>query len=392
MLYNLLIHTIPFGLMIIISSLIAIHYLPVHASTESAEITQIPSEATDYTGNNNDALQILFSKATISDNDSLHVVGSVKNVGQQTLQSVKVTAHFFDADNNTVGVTTCCYADPSDIEPDHTSSFDSFSTLEEMAGDPKYYRLSFDWQNNGVNSESNIDTSAVTNNVSCKDITADFTLTSNLECSDDGLNIHNKDGITIDLNGFTLSGPGIQDNKGASLEQVNAGIRVQDSSDVVIQGPGTIKNFDAGVLNINGQSLTVSRVTFTEDEIAIFDTESTGSSIEDNLMFANDIGVAFHSSSESEVFRSLFKLNDLAGISLVNSDSNEISMNTIQGSVNGIFLDRQSKGNSVNSNNVLQSTGVDLNNANGLSVESTGNTYLDNNCNTSVPDGICLGR
>lgn len=388
---NRLTTIIPLVLIIIISSILVIHLSPVYASTES-EITQIPSELTDYPGNNNETLQILFSKATISDNDSVHVIGSIKNVGQQTLQSVDVTAHFFDADNNTVGVTTCCYADPSDIEPAHTSSFDSFSSSEQMLGEPKYYRLSFDWQNSGSDSESTSDTTAVINNVSCRDIIMDFTLTSNVECSDDGLNINNNDGITIDLNGFTLSGPGIQDNKGASLEELNAGIRVQDSSNIVIQGPGTIKNFDAGVLNINGESLTVSRVTFTEDEIAIFDTESTGSSIEDNLMFANDIGVAFHSSSGSEVFRNLFKLNDLAGVSLVNSDSNEISMNTIQGSVNGIFLDRPSKGNNVNSNNVLQNTGVDLNNANGLPIESTGNTYLDNNCNTSVPDGLCLGR
>lgn len=45
-----------------------------------------------------------------------------------------------------VGVTTCCYADPSDIEPGHTSTFDSFAQKDEISGTPSSYKISFDWQ------------------------------------------------------------------------------------------------------------------------------------------------------------------------------------------------------------------------------------------------------
>ena len=263
MLINRLTNVIPVVLIIIISSILVIHLSPVYASTESAEITQIPSEPTDYPGNNQEVLQILFSKASISDNDSVHVVGSIKNVGEQTLQSVEVTAHFFDDDNNTVGVTTCCYADPSDIEPGHTSAFDSFSSSEQMAGEPTYYRLSFDWRDSDTNSRADTISSEVTDSVSCKDITADFTLTSNLYCSSDGFNVVNQDGLVIDLNGFTIYGPGIQDIKGPSLRDLNAGFRLEGSSNIVIQGPGTITDFDAGILIDNGESNMISRVTFT---------------------------------------------------------------------------------------------------------------------------------
>lgn len=208
-------------------------------------------------------------------------------------------------------------------------------------------------------------------------------LTANLDCKTDGI-IVGADGITIDLNGFTLSGPGEKSSK--------VGIMFADNDEVTVQGPGIIKNFQAGALFSGGEDNKISRVTFTDNEIAVFETGSKNVVIEDNLMFGNSIGVAAHSSSGSKLTTNLFKSNDLAGVTLVNSASNELSMNTIQGSVNGIFLDGQSTQNNVNSNNVLQNRGVDLNNGNGLPTNINSNVFSDNNCNTSVPDGLCLGR
>lgn len=208
-------------------------------------------------------------------------------------------------------------------------------------------------------------------------------LTANLECKTDGI-IVGADGITIDLNGFTISGPGEKSSK--------VGVMFADNDEVTVQGPGTIKSFQAGALFSGGEDNKISRVTFTENEIAIFQTGSKNIAVEDNLLFGNSIGVAAHSSSGSKLTTNLFKSNDLAGVTLVNSAANELSMNTIQGSVNGIFLDGQSTENNVNSNNVLQNRGVDLNNGNGLPTNINNNVFSDNNCNTSVPDGLCLGR
>ncbi len=148
-----------------------------------------------------------------------------------------------------------------------------------------------------------------------------------------------------------------------------------DNDGVTVQGPGTIQNFQAGALFSGGEDNKISRVTFTENEIAVFETGSKNIAIEDNLMFGNSIGVAAHSSSGSTLTTNLFKANDLAGVTLVNSASNELSMNTIQGSVNGIFLDGQSTKNNVDSNNVLQNRGVDLNNGNGLPTNINDNVF-----------------
>jgi hypothetical protein len=59
---------------------------------------------------------------------------------------VKVTAYFYADDNQTAGITSCCYASPIEIEPGHTATFDSFAMEDDMAAKPTSYRLSFDWR------------------------------------------------------------------------------------------------------------------------------------------------------------------------------------------------------------------------------------------------------
>ena len=78
-------------------------------------------------------------------------------------------------------------------------------------------------------------------------------LTANLDCKTDGI-IVGADGITIDLNGFTLSGPGEKSSK--------VGVMFADNDGVTVQGPGTIKNFQAGALFSGGEDNKISRVTF----------------------------------------------------------------------------------------------------------------------------------
>jgi hypothetical protein len=62
----------------------------------------------------------------------------------------------------------------------------------------------------------------------------------------------------------------------------------------------------------------------------------------------------------------LFESNTLAGTTLVESDNNNIYLNTVQGSLNGIFTDGQSNGNNVTYNNLKQDTQIGINNGNGL--------------------------
>ena len=81
--------------------------------------------------------------------------------------------------------------------------------------------------------------------------------------------------------------------------------------------------------------------------------------------------------------------NERAGVTFVNTDESAVNSNSIQGAQDGIFLDAQSSGNTVELNNANDNV-VDLNNANGEPPTINQNTISDNNCLVSSPGGLCL--
>jgi parallel beta-helix repeat protein len=234
-----------------------------------------------------------------------------------------------------------------------------------------------------ADSKDTTDSTPVSTSLSCGQVVREsVTLSANLECSTDGL-IAGADDITINLNGFTIAGPGGESSK--------VGIMLANNDNVQVTG-GTVKGFQAGVLNTGGSDNTVSKVTFTENQIAIFNTGAKNTNIETNNMFSNSIGVASHSSTGTKLHQNMLTDNQLAGVTLVNSAENVLDFNTITGSVNGVFLDGQSTNNNVNTNTIVQNSGVDINNGNGLPTNINANIFTDNLCHTSVPDGLCIGR
>jgi parallel beta-helix repeat protein len=208
-------------------------------------------------------------------------------------------------------------------------------------------------------------------------------LSTNLDCTGDGL-IIGADGITIDLNGHTLKGPGAKSSK--------IGAMLATSSGVTLQGPGVIEGFQAAVLDTGGQDNKITGVNFVDNQIAIFLTGASTTGISQNMFTGNDIGMASHSSKLTTFEKNLLEDNDLAGVTLVNSADNKIDTNIIEGSNNGVFLDGQSTGNKITTNTLLDNTGVDVNNGNGMPININKNSFTANNCNTSVPDGLCLAN
>ena len=184
------------------------------------------------------------------------------------------------------------------------------------------------------------------------------TLTANLVCTGEGL-IVGGDNTTINLNGYSITGPGDNSSK--------VGVAVPHSNSVVIQGSGAIRNFQAGVLITGSENTNIHRVTFDGN---------------------NTIGVASHSSIGAQVHANMMTGNDLAGVTLVNTDKSQVDANSIGGSRNGIFLDAQSTKNTILYNNVLKND-VDINNADGLPLNINGNELIKNNCFVSQPSGGC---
>ena len=218
-------------------------------------------------------------------------------------------------------------------------------------------------------------------------ITQDVVLTSNLKCEDsDGLILNTGD-IVVDLNGHTISGPDVDSETKTSSK---VGIMVPNVNNVVIQD-GTIQGFQAGILMTGSQNVEIKGIVSKDNQIGAFSTGASIVNVHLSILMNNQIGFAGHSTQQATIENNILYQNTLAGITLVNSDNGVLTLNSITESGNGLYVDNQSNNNNVNFNNVLLNT-IDLNNANGLPVNTNANIYDQNNCMTANPSGICVGK
>jgi len=224
---------------------------------------------------------------------------------------------------------------------------------------------------------------AASSNAACGQVVSGLVnLTANLNCSGDGLIVGGPNTV-INMNGFSITGPGQESSK--------VGIMVPNVDNVVVNGPGSISNFQAGVLLTGANGFQINSVILSNNQIGTFMTGAENSEVRQNIIQGNSIGVASHSSTGAAIDSNLMNGNLLAGVTFVNTRQSAIDMNNIIGSQNGVFLDGQSSQITISANNVLENV-IDLNNANGLPTNINANQYADNNCQTSNPSGLCIGR
>lgn len=210
------------------------------------------------------------------------------------------------------------------------------------------------------------------------------TLTANLNCSGDGL-IVGADGVTINLNGFFLTGPG--------LNSSTRGIIVPNVGGVTILGPSVISGFGTAIDYSGGTGGgNVSSIIISGNGNGISLTGTRGVFISDNLINNNRVGITSQSSSGGNITSNIINKNSLSGVVMVNTQNLGLNTNNvIDDAQSGVFVDSQSNGNNIGFNNVFGNS-VDVNNANGLPLNINNNNFHDNNCLTSNPGGLCIGR
>lgn len=224
---------------------------------------------------------------------------------------------------------------------------------------------------------------APSSNAACGQVVSGVVnLTANLNCSGDGIIVGGPNTV-INMNGFSITGPGQDSSKVA--------IMVPNVDNVVVNGPGSLSNFQAGVLLTGANGFKISSVILSDNQIGTFMTGADNAQVQQNIIQGNSIGVASHSSTGAAIDSNLMNGNLLAGITFVNTQQSNVGMNNVVGSQNGVFLDGQSSQNTISANNVLENV-IDLNNANGLPTNINANQYTDNSCSTSNPSGLCIGR
>src|SRR5215218_1473372 len=143
-------------------------------------------------------------------------------------------------------------------------------------------------QENQVQGQDQRDTRTPTTTAACGQVVEGLVeLNSNLNCSGDGL-IVGADDTTIRLNGHTIMGPGPDSSK--------VGVSVGNQDGVRIEGPGTIEQFQAGILASGAEGTVISEMILEDNQIAIFSTGTEGLQAMQNNLAENSIGVGSHSS------------------------------------------------------------------------------------------------
>jgi nitrous oxidase accessory protein NosD len=237
--------------------------------------------------------------------------------------------------------------------------------------------------NSAATTNNDLTDSSTTVNPACGQvIRGDIKLVSNLVCNSDGLIVgttHTK----IDLNGFSIIGPGKNSNK--------VGIMISGQNDIHIIGYGSISGFQSGIYIAGSNGIKTENLNLNNNKIAVYVTGTSSVDINDNMLNNNTIGIASHSNNQTNIKYNLLNGNDLSGITFINTADSTIDGNNIVNSTNGVFLDAQSSLNRIDFNNVFNNV-LDINNANNLPLNINNNSFTNNNCLTSLPSGLCIGR
>lgn len=209
-------------------------------------------------------------------------------------------------------------------------------------------------------------------------IERDFKLENNLNCYSDGL-IVSGNGITIDLNGKTITGPG------KALDYIGIGVI---GTSITIKGPGTITNFHNGIGILDSNNIVINSINLQNNEIGIFSSDSSYIEISNNDVYSNNMGISAPSNNNLILRNNSITNNEMSGITLAKTNQSSIETNNIEGSNVGIYVDEASNHNKITSNTLFNA--VDINNANGLEVNSNYNQYYQNKCIISEPTGLCI--
>ena len=116
--------------------------------TASDRIIMLPSNASDFANNDPKTLTLDFVNPTVPDIiGKYYIKGEVVNNGNTTMQSLKITAHWYDLTHKLIGVT---FGYTDGLQPPDTGKRATFTILgdghSDLLGKPKFVELSYDWQ------------------------------------------------------------------------------------------------------------------------------------------------------------------------------------------------------------------------------------------------------
>jgi len=186
-------------------------------------------------------------------------------------------------------------------------------------------------------------------------ITADFTLANDLTCPKDAL-IAGADGITIDLNGKTLKGPGMGPQTWPAPQLDSVGVRVERRSSVTVKN-GSTSDFSTGVYFDFVKSSLIEGIRTERSRYGLYIHNSDGNTIRGNHVAVNIYGLHLQRANDNlvqgnQLVRQTYNSPGGYGIYLFASERNKIIENDIENNVNWGIWFSEAKGNITYHNNV----------------------------------------
>lgn len=212
-------------------------------------------------------------------------------------------------------------------------------------------------------------------------ISSDVELTADITCEGDGIRVGG-DNLTVNLNGFTLRGSGVESD--------TTGIIVDGASGVIINGPGMVTGFGTGVAYTAASGGAMRDVYVGTNDIGVLLDSTTGTHIRHDYIADSRIGVLNRVSDNTVVEEVQMSSND-EGIRLERSTGVDIDFNIIMDGLTAIYLDEESIDNAIFYNIMFRNEVNDMNFAGGEG-SVAGNLHGYNECTQGVPSGVCLGR
>ncbi|MBI4609746.1 MAG: right-handed parallel beta-helix repeat-containing protein [Candidatus Rokubacteria bacterium] len=198
-------------------------------------------------------------------------------------------------------------------------------------------------------------------------ITRDVTLNQELACPGDGLSV-SRDGVTLDLGGKTLRGPGLGAWTWPQPQLSSVGIRVT-AKNVVVRN-GRVENFGTAIFVDRVQGVRIQAVQADQSFYGIYlreaqDTSVTGATVRENVYGLHIAQSHANRVEGNTISRSYYRSPGGYGIFMVQSTRNVIRRNQIVGNANqGVWLvdcrDNRIYHNTIagNSPNALDDTGA----------------------------------
>ncbi|MGH2451376.1 MAG: NosD domain-containing protein [Candidatus Limnocylindria bacterium] len=187
-------------------------------------------------------------------------------------------------------------------------------------------------------------------------IDADFTLANDLTCEGDALVIV-ADGVTLDLGGRTITGPGMGPQTWPRPQLDSVGVRAGGHTGVTVRN-GSIAGFSTGVYFVDMTGSVIENVRSERSRYGFYLDGGTGNTVRGSAVSLNIYGLHLQSSNGNviegnQLSRQTYNSPGGYGIYLYNSMENRIVGNAIEDNVNWGIWFSAARGNVIYHNNVV---------------------------------------